>query len=206
MMRELRQISVLCVLVWSLVPASTIAQDEQETPGSLGTGELLLDEDKPTWSELYAVVMAQLQSLEPRLEELESLSRPLNKEEKEELAATYDRLKSQFDELRDTREEAIEQQLQDAEPSRRILTRIEVLLEKTRTFAAPEEARNAPQVESMISNFAFYGSIRARGFSHGDGERTLDDSTSVSVPGSPPIRKLPRSPRRFEPTSKRPKN
>jgi len=48
------------------------------------------------------------------------------------------------------------------EESLPLYTRIKVLLDQPRDFAAPEEARSGPQIETMISNIAVYGSLRGR--------------------------------------------
>ena len=131
-----------------------------------------------TWIELFREVEAKLEALHPRIEELEALERPLSSEEKDQLKSEYDELLPHVQELRQRREEATEEQREQAKEARSLFTRIEVLLEKTQSFSAPEEAQNAPQIETMISNFAFYGSLRGRAFVDGDGETTLDDSTS----------------------------
>lgn len=131
-----------------------------------------------TWIELFREVEAKLEALRPRIEELEALDRPLRAEEKDQLKSEYDDLHPRVQELRQRREEATEEQREQAKEAKDLFRRMEVLLEQTQAFAAPEEARNAPQIETMISRFAFYGSLRGRAFVDGEGEATLDDSTS----------------------------
>jgi predicted porin len=177
MVRSLMKSITLSLLLVALTPLAVLARGEEvQTQG--GTGSLLLDEGQSSWSELSREVEARLESMQPRLDSLESLKRPLNKEERAELAGAYEELQPLVQELRERRDEASEAQLQAAQPARDIYTRIEVLLEETQTFAAPEEARNAPKIETMISHFAVYGSLRGRAFLNEEGETTLDDSTS----------------------------
>ena len=143
------------------------------SPGMAQDGSL-----EKTWVELFRQVEGQLEVLRPRIDELESLQRPLNKQEKTRLQADYDVLWPQVQELRRRREEASEDEREMAQEARALFGRLEVLLERAQSFVAPEEARNAPQIETMISNFAFYASLRARAFVNEGGETTFDDSTS----------------------------
>jgi hypothetical protein len=164
---------LIAVLVWASLP---LWGQSEEAQG--GTSSLNSDEGQRSWIEVFREVQAELEAMEPRLEELESLGRPLNEEENAELTGAYRRLKPQVHELRERRDEATEQELKEAQSSRDIYSRIEALLEQAHAFAAPEEARNAPQIETMISDFAVYGSLRGRAFLNEAGETTLDDSTS----------------------------
>jgi len=56
-------------------------------------------EVQKSWAELSREVEAELESLVPRLESLESLKRALNKEEKEELAVAYELLQPRVHDL-----------------------------------------------------------------------------------------------------------
>jgi predicted porin len=146
----------------------------------LGAAPGLAQEAPPpaTWSELMASVESTLEGWQPRVEEYEARRDPLTKAEREELLAVFNRVQPDLKQLRDRRGEASPEELAELEAVADLMRRIEVLLQKSQAFAAPEEARDAPQVETMITNFAFYGSLRARAFADFAGETTLDDSTS----------------------------
>ncbi len=136
--------------------------------------------DEPrSWIDLYEGVASRLEALEPRIEALEALDGPLNNEEIAEIKTEVETLGPMIEELRNRKSEVSEEGAKQArDESLEIFNRMVVLLEKTKEFAAPEEARDAPQVETMISNFAAYGSLRGRGFVDGYGASTFDDSTS----------------------------
>lgn len=157
-------------LVW---PAQAEAPSEDADVPTVNREEL-----RP-WLEQYEDLARELASLEPRIASLEALGRPLNSQERGELKAEWEVLRPMVEELRSRKdevpEEAVERARKESVP---IYDRMVVLLEQTKDFAAPEEARNAPQIETMISNFAFYGSLRGRAFVDGDGDTTFDDSTS----------------------------
>lgn len=131
-----------------------------------------------SWSELMTGVESTLAGLEPRIAEYETRKEPLTKPEREELLAVFNSVQPAMKQLRERKEEASDAEEAELEAVADLVRRIEQVLQKSQAFAAPEEARDAPQVETMITDFAFYGSLRARGFTDFAGEATFDDSTS----------------------------
>ncbi|TNF78142.1 MAG: porin [Acidobacteria bacterium] len=149
--------------------------------GLLVVAPCLAQEETPpavSWTELMASIESALEGWPPRIEEYEARKEPLTKSEREELLAVFRSVQPTLKQLREGQEEASAAELADLEAVADLVRRIEVLLQKSQAFAAPEESRDAPQVETMITNFAFYGSLRARGFTDFEGEATFDDSTS----------------------------
>ena len=113
----------------------------------------------------------RLKDLEPRIELLESLDRPLNKDEKTELQKEREILRPLVEELRNRKAEVADEVVRQArEDTLPLYTRVVALLEQTKDFAAPEEARNAPQIETMIQLASV---LMARDYP-GDAPRTSD--------------------------------
>ena len=156
--------------------------------------------DQESWIETYEELATRLRALEPRIVELEALGRPLNKEELGALRVEAEGIAQVVEQLRKGKSEVSDDTAKQArEDSLDLFTRLIALLEQTKDFAAPEEARDAPQVEAMISKFTAYGSLRGRGFVNGEGEATLDDSTSrVGVRGQLDVSKTYQFFGRFE--------
>lgn len=190
---RLLDVVVLAILIvsmpgvaWPTGPPSPLIEggnastsEEAEPPGGTAESASITPQDSDDWGELAREVAAQLESIRPKVETLEALKRPLTPEEKGSLENIYQELRPKVLALRQRRElVSKEERRQAKEWHEDLFTRIEILLQKTQAFAAPEEARSAPQIETMISKFAVYGSLRARGFADEDGDSTLDDSTS----------------------------
>ena len=151
------------VLLTLLVVGPVAAQDEPVTA---------------SWEELIGSVESVLDGLQPQIEEYEARKQPLTKIEKEELLDAFNRVQPAMKELRERKGKASAAEQAELDTVADLVRRIEVLLQKSQAFAAPEESRDAPQVETMITNIAFYGSLRARAFTDLEGETTFDDSTS----------------------------
>jgi predicted porin len=167
----------LAVLVAWASPG--MAQSESPPPVEAQTEPGFVKPESPeAWDDLARGVAIQLEGLRPEIEAFEVLDRPLKPEETKPLESQYKEIRPKVQALRQRRElVSKEARKQAKEWSDDLFSRLEVLLQKTQAFAAPEEAKNAPQIESMISNIAFYGSLRGRAFWNDQGT-TFDDSTS----------------------------
>jgi len=127
--------------------------------------------EQEPWMELYEQLVDRLKDLEPRIELLESLDRPLNKDEKTELQKENETLRPLVEELRNRKGEVVDEVVRQArEDTLPLYTRVVALLEQTKDSAAPEEARNAPQIETTIQLASV---LMARDYP-GDAPRTPD--------------------------------
>ena len=116
-----------------------------------------------SWDELYADLARRLQALKPRIKALESLGRPLNKNEREDLKAIVEELKRRVEELRRRKEEVPDDVLQESrDESLPLYTRLVALVEQTRDFAAPEEPKNAPLPSTTSPSVSLRSESRLR--------------------------------------------
>jgi len=131
-----------------------------------------------SWLELVEQVQARLDALRPTIDRYEHRKEPLTEEETAELQTEHAWLEPRVQQLRQRKEEATEGQRAALVLARELYSRLETLIQSTQEFAAPEESRDSPKVESTISKLSFYGSLRLRVFRPADGDVTADDATS----------------------------
>lgn len=170
---------VPALLILSLGTANAQAQNQPETASEdLLIVETEKEEQVVPWAEIFDEFQAGIALLEPRVEELDQRQEPPTKREASELTKEFETLNPVWRKLDNRKDEASEKEVEELAQSKQILDRLAALVEQERKFAAPEEQRNAPLIETMLNRFKFYGSLRVRAFIDDDGNTEVDDATS----------------------------
>jgi predicted porin len=153
---------------------------DESTATGQATGETIKGEppaDKPALDELVADLRRLLETIAPRIEQLEGRDETLSEEEINELRKSTEQLLAA---RRAAREAADPEAVQPAEIERaaELEARMNALAREAQEFSAePEEPRTAPLM-NVLRAFQLYGSLRGRLRFREDEPTEFDENTS----------------------------